>query len=82
GDLSAVEVREIGVDSDLKVTLPGLQIGCERALASLQVPELIADTTRVAVTPGNEVQAAFDATLDLLKVLQKALASARLSTKL
>jgi len=70
------------VDSDLKVTLPGLQIGCERTLASLQVPELISDTTRVAVTPDNEVQAAFDATLDLLKVLQKALASARLSTKL
>jgi len=62
GDLSAVEVREIGVDSDLKVTLPGLQIGCGRTLASLQVLELIADTTRVAVTPGNEVQAAFDAT--------------------
>ena len=43
------------MDSDLKVTLPGLQIGCERTLASLQVPELIADTTRVAVTPGNRV---------------------------
>ena len=38
------------------------------------MPELIAYRTRVTVTPGNEVEAAFDSALDLLKFFQQAAA--------
>jgi hypothetical protein len=38
GDLSAVELREIRMDSDLHVALSDLQIGSNLALASLQTP--------------------------------------------
>lgn len=38
GDLSAVELREIGIDSDLHVALLDLQIGTNLVVASLQTP--------------------------------------------
>jgi hypothetical protein len=50
GDLPTVEVRKIGMDRDFGVAWLGFQIGSDLAFSSLQLPQLIAHGTRVAVT--------------------------------
>ena len=60
------------MDLDLQVGLPELQISIDLAFANLKAPQLISNGTRVAITPGDKVQAAFDAPLDLLKLIQQA----------
>ena len=76
-DLSTIEVRQIGMDNDFHIVLLGRQISIDVSLASLQAPQLIAHRARVAVTPGDEVEAAFDAALDMLKLFYKARPSMR-----
>jgi hypothetical protein len=53
----------LGWIAKLHVALLGLQIGDDFAFASLQAAQLVAYRTRIAGTPGDEVQAAFDATI-------------------
>src|SRR5262245_7956802 len=60
------------MDRDLQVPLLRLQVDLDLALARLQAPQLIAYRTGVAITPDDEVHAAFDAALDLLKLFQQA----------
>ena len=65
-DLFTIEFRQIGVDNDFHIVLLGRQISIDVSLASLQAPQLIANRARVSVAPCDEVEAAFDAPLDIL----------------
>ena len=59
------------MDRDVHVALLDLEVRGDLAFASLQSPQLIAHRAGVTVSPSNEIKAAFDATLDLLKFLKK-----------
>src|SRR5262245_36110763 len=72
GDFSSVEVRQIRMDSDFQSPVLRLQFDLDLALTRLQASQLVPYGTGVPVTPDDEVQAAFDATLDLLKLFQQA----------
>ena len=71
-DLFTIELRQIGVDNDFHIVLLGRQISIDVSLASLQAPQLIAHRARVTVAPGDEVEAAFDAALDILALFYEA----------
>src|SRR5690349_21511320 len=64
--LFAIKFRQIGMDNDFHIVLLGRQIRINVSLTSLQAPQLIAHRARVSVAPSDEVDAAFDAALDIL----------------
>jgi hypothetical protein len=66
-DLFAIELRKIGVDRDVCPVLLGPQISIDLSFASLQAPQLIAHGAGVSIAPCYEVEAAFDAALNILQ---------------
>ena len=65
-NLFPIELRKIWVDRNLTALLLGPQISIDLSFASFQAPQLIAHGARVSVAPRYEVEAAFDATLNIL----------------
>jgi hypothetical protein len=69
--LFAIELRKIWVDRNVCPVLLGLQIGIDLSFASFQVPQVIAYGARISVAPCYEVEAAFNAALNILQLFQK-----------
>ena len=67
-DLFTIELRKIGMDNNFHIVLLGRQISIDVSLASLQASQLIAHRARVSVAPCDEVEAAFNAALDILEL--------------